>query len=79
MKRKIILAVNIITKEKSFLLWKQQYVNNEKFVDLKWYLRIDKFDMLHSLNPNPKYDQLIGLLSIGRNSKTVENLDHFKL
>ena len=25
----------------------------------------------------PKYDQLIGL-SIGRNSKIVENLDHFK-
>ena len=73
MKRKIILAVNIITKEKSFLLWQQQYVNNEKFVDLKWYLRIDKFVMLHSLNPNPKYDQLIGrhpLVEIVKQLKT---------
>ena len=60
MKRKIILAVNIITKEKSFLLWQQQYVNNEKFVDLKWCLKIDKFVMLHFLHLNPKYDQLIG-------------------
>ena len=41
-------------------MWKQQYVNNEKFVDLKWYLRIDKFVMLHSSNPNHKYDQVIG-------------------